>query len=47
MIETRAESVIAAQAAIPAEPCQPLGRRRTRSAAPVVEEPLVQVETQK
>ena len=47
MIETRAESVIAAQAAIPAEPSQPLGRRRTRSAAPVVEEALVQVETQK
>jgi len=47
MIETRAESVIAAQAAIPAEPSQPLGRRRARSAAPVVEEALVQVETQK
>ncbi|WP_374477106.1 Rne/Rng family ribonuclease [Zoogloea sp.] len=47
MIETRAESVIAARAAIPAEPSHPLGRRRTRSAAPVVEEALVQVETQK
>ncbi|MDD2988588.1 MAG: Rne/Rng family ribonuclease [Zoogloea sp.] len=46
MIETRAGSV-SAQAATPAEPAQPLGRRRTRSAAPVVEEALVQVETQK
>ncbi|MCK6392899.1 Rne/Rng family ribonuclease [Zoogloea sp.] len=46
MIETRAGSV-SAQAAIPAEPAQALGRRRTRSAAPVVEEALVQVETQK
>ena len=47
MIETRADSVSAAQAATPTEPAQPLGRRRTRSAAPIVEEALVQVETQK
>ncbi len=47
MIETRAESVIAARATIPAEPPQPLGRRRTRSTPPLVEEPLIQVETHK
>jgi len=46
MIETRAGSV-GTQAATPTEPAQPLGRRRTRSAAPLVEEALVQVETQK
>jgi len=38
---------VGTQAATPTEPAQPLGRRRTRSAAPLVEEALVQVETQK
>ena len=44
MIETRPEAVQAYQPEAPAEqPAQP--RRRRRAAAPVVDEPLIQVET--
>ena len=43
MIETRASAPVAT----PSEPAQPLGRRRNRAAAAEVDEPLVQVETQK
>ena len=45
LIETRAEAVKAFQPEAAAEPVEPARRRRTRVAQPIVEEPLVQVET--
>jgi hypothetical protein len=44
LIETRSEAIQAFQNDVPAEPAQPV-RRRRRAAATVVDEPLIQVET--
>jgi ribonuclease E len=44
LIETRSEAIQAFQSEVPAEPVQPV-RRRRRAAATVVDEPLIQVET--